>query len=139
MVLTDHFSRLQNKLPRLLFVARGRQGSARVPARRRQQQRRLTAAQIAELVIEYQSGDDMNVLAARWNLHRTTVAGHLTQAGVSTRRQGIPATRVYEAARLYGEGWSCARLAERYDCVDETVRQTLKRAGVKLRMPWERV
>jgi DNA-directed RNA polymerase specialized sigma24 family protein len=37
------------------------------------------------------------------------------------------------------EGWSCQKLAERFDCDDETVRQALKRAGVVLRKPWERV
>jgi len=43
-----------------------------------------------------------------------------------------------EAIRLYREGWSCWRLAKHYDCDDEPVRQTLKRAGIKLRAPWER-
>ena len=40
--------------------------------------------------------------------------------------------------RLYGDGWSCQRLAERYGCDDETVRQSLKRLGVRRRKPWER-
>ncbi len=139
VVLTASFSSLPNRLSRLLLVTGVRQAQARPDAQRRQQQRRLTAAEVVQLVIEYQAGADMNVLAARWQLHRATVATHLAQAGVSTRRQGIPDTRVHELVRLYAEGWSCARLAERYDCVDETVRQTLKRAGVKLRTPWERV
>ena len=59
----------------------------------------------------------------------TTVAGHLRQEGVPLRRQGMPTERIVEAIRLYSEGWSCQRLAERYDCDDETFRQTLKRAG----------
>jgi DNA-directed RNA polymerase specialized sigma24 family protein len=59
-------------------------------------------------------------------------------AGVQLRRQGIPADRVDEAVRLYGDGWSCQRLAERYGCDAETVRQALKRRTVRLRSPWER-
>jgi hypothetical protein len=80
----------------------------------------------------------MRRLAARWQLQRTTVAARLRLSGVELRRQGVPANRVDEAIRLYTEGWSCERLAERYDCDDETVRQSLKRAGVTLLRPWER-
>ncbi len=93
---------------------------------------------MAHLVCEYEAGDDMTALAVRWDLHRTTVAGHLRRAGVALRRQGVPAEMLAEAVRLYGNGWSLQRLAERYGCDDETVRQALKRAGVKLRSPWER-
>jgi DNA-directed RNA polymerase specialized sigma24 family protein len=102
-------------------------------------QRRLTPDQAAELVAEYQAGADLKELAARWGVHRTTVAGHLGRAGVELRRQGLSEDQVDEAVRLYGEGWSLQRLAERYDCDDETVRQRLKAAGVVLRRPWERV
>jgi DNA-directed RNA polymerase specialized sigma24 family protein len=108
------------------------------PKKPRQAQRRLLAEQVGQLVREYEAGDDMTVLAARWELHRTAVAGHLRRAGGALRRQGAPAERLAEAVRLYGEGWSCQRLAERYGCDDETVRQALKRAGVRMRLPWER-
>lgn len=80
----------------------------------------------------------MNTLAARWGIHRTTVAGHLRQINVALRRQGLPAGDLTNVVRLYGEGWSCQRLAERYRCDHETVRQALKRAGVTLRKPWKR-
>lgn len=80
----------------------------------------------------------MKELAAHWGLHRTTVAAQLRQAGVQLRRQGVPDALLDEAIRLYNDGSSCQRLAQRYDCDAETVRQTLKRAGVRLRAPWER-
>jgi len=70
-------------------------------------------------------------------LHRTTVAPQLRQAGVQFRRQGVPATLLDEAIGLYNDGWSCQRLAECYGCDAETVRQALKRVGVRLRAPWE--
>lgn len=128
------FSRLAEALPALL---RRKKPTAK-PARQRQAQRRLTALQVEQLAVEYLAGDDMTVLAAHWGLHRTTVAGHLRRAGIELRRQGIPTERVNEAIRLYGEGWSLERLAGRYCCDDETVRQTLKRAGFHLRKPWQR-
>jgi Homeodomain-like domain-containing protein len=91
----------------------------------------LTVDQVERLVAEYEAGDDMAALAARWGLHRTTVAALLRRAGVKLRRQGIPGEQLDEAVRLYAEGWSCQRLAERYGCDDETVRQALKQAGVR--------
>jgi DNA-directed RNA polymerase specialized sigma24 family protein len=58
--------------------------------------------------------------------------------GIRLRRRGVPDELLDEAIRLYHHGWSCQRLAERYACDAETVRQTLKRAGVRLRAPWDR-
>jgi hypothetical protein len=101
-------------------------------------QRRLKPEQVDQLVAEYQTGESMLYLAKRWQMHRTTVADHLRRAGVAVRERGIPADRLGEAIKLYADGWSCKRLADHFDCDDETVRQTLKRAGVKLRAPWER-
>lgn len=130
--LSLQVSRLAANLPALL-----RRRTRAQPAQQRQVQRRLTAEQVAQLAREYEAGEDMTVLAARWGLHRTTVAGHLRRAGVLLRRQGVPIERLEEAVRLYGEGWSCQRLAERFGCDDETVRQALRRAGVRLRKPWK--
>jgi lambda repressor-like predicted transcriptional regulator len=107
------------------------------PVRQRQTQRRLTAEQTQQVTDEYEAGASMKELAARWDLHRTTVAAQLRQAGVQLRRQASD-TLLDEAIRLYNDGWSCRRLAERYGCDAETVRQTLKQAGVRLRAPWER-
>jgi lambda repressor-like predicted transcriptional regulator len=80
----------------------------------------------------------MKVLAARRDLHRTTVAAHLRRAGVTLRRQGIPPEQMDDAVQLYQEGWSCQRLAGRYSCDDETVRQALKVTCIRMRAPWER-
>lgn len=109
------------------------------PPTERQLQRRLTAEQGAELVAEYQAGDDMKVLADRWRVHRTSVAAQLRRAGVELRRQGVPADVLDDAIRLYREGWSCARLGERYGCDAETVRQALLTSGIHLRRPWDRL
>jgi hypothetical protein len=117
------FRQLAEGLPRLLCHR------IRIhPVRSRQIQRRLTVEWIEQLVREYEAGDDMTALAARWGIHRTTVAGHLARVGVVLRRQGVQGNRPREAARLYGKGWSCQRLAEGYGCHSETVRQALTRA-----------
>jgi hypothetical protein len=62
------------------------------------------------------------------------VAAQLRLAGVHLRRQGVPADRIDEAAKLDCDGWPCQRHGERYDCDAETMRQALKRAGDRLRV-----
>jgi DNA-directed RNA polymerase specialized sigma24 family protein len=87
-------------------------------------------ALMAEL---YADGLDMHTIAAVLDVHRTTVAQYLRQAGVTLRRAGVPSAVIPETVRLYGDGWSTAQLAERYGCDPVTVRQTSKRAGVAMR------
>lgn len=80
----------------------------------------------------------MQSLAKTWDLHRTTVAAHLQRAGVNLRRQRLAAEQLPQGVTLYVEGWSCHRLSERFGCSAETVRQELKRQGVRVRSPWDR-
>jgi hypothetical protein len=69
------------------------------------------------------SCDSMQKLARSWHLHRTTVATHLRRCrGCSSASRHPERAAEGEAERLYGEEWSCQRLAERYGCDDETVR-----------------
>ena len=104
----------------------------------KQEQRRLEPGEVAELVAAYRGGASMKELAKRHGIHRTTVASWLKINHCELRRQGISELELPEVIRLYVDGWSCQRLAERFDCDDETVRQALKSAGVVLRRPWER-
>ncbi len=71
----------------------------------------------------------MRPLARKYGIHRLTVAAHLRRAGVQLRYQGLTDDQVAAAAQLYKHGWSLQRLAERYDCTAETVRQALKTVG----------
>jgi hypothetical protein len=90
-------SRLADSQPALLTRSTGRQERSAI--RQRQAQRRLTAEQVQQLIAEYEAGASMKELATRWDLHRTTVAAQLRQAGAPLRRQGIPADRLTEACR----------------------------------------
>jgi hypothetical protein len=103
------------------------------PVANRQQQRRLSAAQAAELVAQYQAGDDMPVLAERWGISRKTVAEHLRRAGVTPRRRGLSPEQVQAAIELYGAGWSLARIGERFGCDHSVVLRALEQAGVPRR------
>jgi transposase-like protein len=93
---------------------------------------------VQQLVADYEAGASVQDLAARWGIHRTTVAAQLRQADVRLRRQGVPDELLDEAIRLYNDGSSCQRLAERFGCNATTVWKVLQQAGVRLRAPWAR-
>lgn len=103
-----------------------------------QTQVRLNPAQANALVTAYTAGDATIELAARFGIHRATVTAILHRLGVDLRQRGLTDEQVAEACQLYPEGWSLARLAERYDVDDMTVRRYLLLAGVVMRSPRER-
>jgi hypothetical protein len=80
----------------------------------------------------------MTELAKQFGIHRTTVTAILQRVGVEPRRFRLTNEQVVEACRLYPEGWSLARLAERYEVSDMTVRRYLLLAGVVMRSTRER-
>lgn len=100
--------------------------------RRRQNQVRLSSAQVDVLLEHYDQGEGINRLAARFGIHRTTVMEHLDRAGVG-RRVGLIDRHLQEARQLYESGLSLAKVAQHFSVDGETVRQAFKRAGVPLR------
>jgi DNA-directed RNA polymerase specialized sigma24 family protein len=104
-----------------------------------QGQSRLEQHEVQELVAGYRAGASMKELAKRHGIHRTTVAHWLHENAVELRRQGIASEQIQEVTQLYAEGWSLARLGDRFECDAETVRSVLRAAHVVLRRPWERL
>jgi transposase-like protein len=87
----------------------------------------------------YQVGATINELTGRFRVNRTTVMRHLDRAGVETRYRRLTLEQIEEAARLYAEGWSLARLGERLGVSRGTVLNAFRKAGVKTRpRPGER-
>jgi predicted DNA-binding protein (UPF0251 family) len=104
----------------------------------RQTQVRLDPHQIRALATAYRAGEATKEIAARFGIHRATVTAILHRLGAELRQRGLTDEQVAEACRLYPEGWSLARLAERYDVTDMTVRRILLLAGIAMRSPHER-
>ncbi len=96
-------------------------------------QHRLRPEEIAELVAAYRAGGTIDELATRFSVHRTTVMGHLTRLDVARRRRGLSAEQIGDAAKLYAQGWSLARVGERFAVSGETVRVAFQKAGVAIR------
>jgi hypothetical protein len=97
---------------------------------RRQPQRaedRLGSDGVTQLVAEYQAGRSTKWLQRTYGLSQGAVLRLLDVAGVPRRQRGLTEAQVGEAIRLYAQGWSCQRLAGRFDCDDEKVRLAFRR------------
>jgi hypothetical protein len=84
----------------------------------RQSQIRLNPQQANALATAYRAGKETTELAAQFGIHRATVTAVLQRLGVEPRRYGLSDEQVAEACRLYPEGWSLARLGERYNVIE---------------------
>jgi hypothetical protein len=98
----------------------------------RQRQKRLNPDEVDRLVEDYAQGATIAQLAGSFSVHRTTVLGQLRHAGAE-RRTGVVDRNIEEAARLYGQGWSLARVGHRLGVDAETVRQAFHRANIAVR------
>jgi hypothetical protein len=99
---------------------------------------RLDTSAAGELIDAYRAGAKIKDLARRFDVHRTTVTSLLCRHGIERRPVGLSPDQARDAARLYGDGWSPARLGEKFGVDDMTVRRYLLLAGVVMRSPHER-
>jgi hypothetical protein len=85
------------------------------------------------LINEYEKQSSVKELAQRFGIHRLTVTALLRRHGVERRRSGLTSKDIPTAAAFYEQGWSCARLGERFDVDSTTVWRALRSAGVAMR------
>jgi Mn-dependent DtxR family transcriptional regulator len=73
-------------------------------------------------------------------LTRRTVSKILHRHEMPMRRLGLSHEQIDEAVRLYGKGWSLARIGERMQVDPTTVLARLRERGVRMRdtQGWER-
>lgn len=64
-----------------------------------------------------------------------TTSKILTRNGVQTKHPGLSAEDIGQAAQLYGDGWSLARIGERLGVTATTVHRRLRERGVTMRTP----
>jgi IS30 family transposase len=68
-----------------------------------------------------------------YGLGKGAVLRLLDAHGVVRRRQGLRPTEVEEAIRLYGQGWSLARIGEHFGRHHSVILRALERADVPRR------
>lgn len=98
-------------------------------------QRRLSPADIDDLVAAYKAGANIRQLAANFGVHRTTVTAHLDRQRIRGHHTLTAWTddTLREATELYATGLSLAAVATRFGIDAQTVANRLRRAGVPVR------
>ena len=98
-------------------------------------QRRLSRAEVGQLIYLYQEGASIDGLARRYEVHRTTVIHHLGQAGIMRRRvvRKMTDESVALAAARYEQGASLAVVASEFGVHQRTLARELRRAGTSIR------
>ena len=97
--------------------------------------RKLSPAEIDQLVAEYQAGQCLTELGKRYGLHRQTAKAHLERRGVTIRSE-LPALdegQIVRAVALYAEGLGLNPIATRLGVAPNTVKRALLARGVRLR------
>ena len=126
------FGRAVKALQRMLVRPRQDQpGGQRVV----QVQRRLKPAEVDELVLMYEAGSSVPVVAESFGINRETVSLHLQRRGVrrraNARKLGIEGAEV--AVALYAAGNSLSTVGSHLGVDAATVRRELANAGVPIR------
>ncbi|WP_311513460.1 hypothetical protein [Nocardiopsis lambiniae] len=81
----------------------------------------------------YQEGATIRQLAIKHRIGRVTVSKILKQNGVKMRGTGLTSQQLDDAERLYADGWSLAKIADRFSVDSKTVWNRLAERGVKMR------
>jgi len=105
------------------------------PARKLQQQRRLPADIVQQLVFRYQSGSTVVQVAKEFGINRETALDHLKRAGIARRPHVRKLTDqlVQKAADLYATGLSLKNVAKQFNVNETTIRNEFTRAGNEVR------
>ena len=98
----------------------------------RQRQRRLTEAQVADMVAKYKAGATVYELAAEFGCHRATVAERLKKSGIVMRGQS-PASEVIDSMELLcATGMSSQEIRKQLGFCANTVRNCVRACKVPL-------
>jgi hypothetical protein len=95
--------------------------------------RRLSSAQIEEMVASYAASVRISDLVEQFQADQTTIQKYVRQAGLPRRIRRLGPTKVDDVIRLYAAHNSVEAIAEYIDVAPTTVRRTLTKAGIPMR------
>lgn len=104
-----------------------------LPGRVRKQQHRLTEDEQVKLVAAYESGSAVHQLAEQFGTSRQTVSAALDRHGVLRRRRTLLDDEISTASQLYADGWSLAKIGERFEMDAGTIHDALRKVGTQMR------
>ena len=100
---------------------------------RRQQQRRLNAKEVSEVVTAYRSGETVYTLAERYGCHRNTISRILKSNGVKLANTPTAQATVDEIVRLYKAGLPMTQVSREVGVSAKTVFNYLRASGIRTR------
>lgn len=104
----------------------------------RQQQKRLTEREIAEIVVKYNAGISTYDLAKEYGCHRRTISDNLKKQGIKVTNQLMERKGVVELVmQMYSEYIKPADIAKAVGINVDSVRKILKENNVYIRKSWE--
>lgn len=95
--------------------------------------RQLDADQTQALIAAYRAGATVYQLGPQFGIDRRTVGKILRRNDVPTKHPGLTAADLDQAAQLYADGWSLAKIGEQLGVTATTVHRRLRGRGVDMR------
>jgi DNA invertase Pin-like site-specific DNA recombinase len=92
----------------------------------RQQQRRLTEAQVIKMAARYQEGATVYELATEFGCSRLTVADRLKKSGITMRGQSPTSEDIDSMVKLHASGLSPMEVGKQIGFCANTVRNSLR-------------
>jgi uncharacterized protein YjcR len=101
----------------------------------RQRHIRLSSVQIDRLVADYLAGNSTITIGRKYGVDPQTVSDHLKRRGVEVRQQsiGVPDSELATVQALRHDGWTLARIGEKYGCSGTAVSNAIKRHTTSVR------
>jgi site-specific DNA recombinase len=96
-------------------------------------QTRLTLERRLELVADYEAGNPVRAIAAKYGVHRGTIPTLVLRSGGLLKTRGLNGEDRARAAALYIEGHTLHEVAERLGIDPKTVRNAVVAQGGSLR------
>ncbi len=94
---------------------------------------RLSAAEVAQIVAEYEAGAHTTELMKTYQIGKGPIIRLLHENGATMRRQGLTDEELAQARRLYESGLSLMSVGKRMGRHHSTVHLALRRSGVEMR------
>ena len=116
----------------------GKYGDTEVVHYKQKQKHDFSEKEVAEMIRRYKTGETVYELAAAFGCHRSTVSAVLKRNGVVVTL--VKSEKMFdptEAAALYEDGMKSKEIGKRFGVSEQTIRDCLKKQGVKMRTRWD--